>query len=134
MNKVVASDSLPIDAVRLPEEEVEQHPMQHFPHAGLLPIAQAPPAGAPASAAHFLEAHLPRDAALEDEDDAGQGGGPIFDPWPTACGLWRFGRQQRFYDLPQLVGDKFFAHADERTIHSRAGLATYSYCRGSTSR
>jgi hypothetical protein len=38
------------------------------------------------------------------------------------------------YDLPQLVGDKFFAHADERTIHSRAGLARYSYCRGSTSR
>lgn len=78
--------------------------------------------------------HLPGYAALEDEDDAGQGGGPIFDPWPTACGLWRFGRQQRFYDLPQLVGGKFFAHADERTIHSRAGLARYSYCRGSTSR
>ena len=39
MSKVVASDSLPIDAVRLPEEEVEQRPMQHFPHAGLLPNA-----------------------------------------------------------------------------------------------
>ena len=39
MSKVVASDSLPIDAVRLPEEELEQHPMQHFPHVGPLPIA-----------------------------------------------------------------------------------------------
>src|SRR5829696_6218746 len=114
-------------------EAVQEHPVQLFPHPGLLPVAQASTAGTAGATAHLLGEHLPGDAALEDEDDASQGG-PIFDPWPTASGLWRFGRQQRFYELPQLVGDKFFAHADERTIHSRAGLARYFYCRGSTSR
>ena len=47
--------------------------MEAVPDLGGLPVAQAAPTGDAGSAAHFLGQHLPRNAALEDEDDAGQG-------------------------------------------------------------
>ncbi len=28
-------------------QALQEHPMQHFPHAGLLPVTQSPPAGHP---------------------------------------------------------------------------------------
>src|SRR5215212_6707390 len=39
----VQSSSLPVDPVGL-SEPVQEHPMQLFPHARLLPVAQTPPA------------------------------------------------------------------------------------------
>jgi len=53
---------------------VEQHVMETIPHAGALPIPQAPPAGHATAAAQFLRQQFPGDAALQHEEDAGQGG------------------------------------------------------------
>src|SRR4051812_21095100 len=61
----------PVDQPGL-AEPVEQRVVERLPDAGLLPIAQPAPAARPAAAAHLLREHLPRDAALEDEEDAGQ--------------------------------------------------------------
>jgi len=50
----------------------EQHLRQRVPDARLLPGPQASPATHTRAAAHFLRQHLPRDAALQDKQDAGQ--------------------------------------------------------------
>jgi hypothetical protein len=39
-------------------QPIQEHPVQLAPHARLLPVAQAPPAGAPGTAAHLLGQHL----------------------------------------------------------------------------
>jgi len=61
----------PIDPVGRAQAS-QQHLMQPVPDTGLLPGTQAPPATHARAAAHFLGQHLPRDAALQDEQDAGQ--------------------------------------------------------------
>src|SRR5690242_17187617 len=61
----------PVDQAGLPEP-VEQGVVERLPDAGLLPVAQPAPAAHPAAAAHLLREHLPGNAALEDEEDAGQ--------------------------------------------------------------
>src|SRR5215218_2290280 len=97
----VQRSPLPVDPVGLPEP-VQERLMQLFPHARLLPVAQAPPAGRSRSAAHLLGEHLPGYAALEDENDAGKSRA-VVDAGPAAIGFGRLFGQQRFYDLPKLV-------------------------------
>ena len=65
-----------IDLVRLPQP-IEQHPMELAPDACLLPVAQPSPTGHSAATAHLQRQQLPRNAALQDEDDAGQGGADL---------------------------------------------------------
>lgn len=69
---------------------------EFLPDAASVPVSQATPAGNPGPAAHLLGQHVPREAAFEDEYDAGQAG-PITD-WrtPSLTGLGLVTRQQRF--------------------------------------
>lgn len=88
--------------------------LELLPHAGFGPVAQSAPAGHARAAPHLLQQHLlwqhfPGDAAAEHEDDAGQAGS-IRDAGPAALGLRPLRREKRFYDLPQLVGYKWFRH------------------------
>src|SRR4029450_4550217 len=76
----------------------------------LLPGAQPPPAGHAGAAAHLLRQHLPRDAALEHEEDAGQRG-PGVDRGATAPRAWRRGRKQGAEKGPEGVGNEGCCHA-----------------------
>jgi hypothetical protein len=78
--------------------------MQPFPHARRLPIPQPAPARHSTATAQFLGQHLPGDATLEDEEDAGEGGA-IRDAVPPALGLGPLGRQERRNQCPQRVTD-----------------------------
>ena len=91
--------------------------MEPGPDAGLVPIAQAAPAGHPRAATQFLGQHLPGDATLQHEDDAGQGRA-IRHAGSAALGLGRLGRQQRGDDRPQVVADKGFGHPPRLPCHS----------------
>ena len=62
----------PVDLVGAPEP-VEQDLVDLVPGAVGLPVAQPPPAGHAAAAAHLAGQVLPGDAGLEHEEDAGQG-------------------------------------------------------------
>ena len=88
---------------------VQEGSVQALPDAGLVPLPQAAPAGHTRAAAHLLREHLPRDARLEHEQDAGKRG-PVVDARSTAPGLGRFLGQERFYDRPQFVVHEWFRH------------------------
>ncbi len=79
--------------------------VQPLPDAGVLPVAQAAPAGDAAAAAQLLRQQPPRAAGAQDEDDAAQGG-TVGDAGAAALGLGRFLRQQRLDGFPEIVGDK----------------------------
>ena len=79
--------------------------MEPFPDAGLLPVTQAPPTGRAAPAAEFRGQHLPGNPALEDEDDAGQGGA-VGDTGSSPLGFGWLLRQERLDGLPEVVGDQ----------------------------
>jgi hypothetical protein len=110
----VEARASPVDLARLPEA-IEEHAVQPPPHPGLLPVAQPPPAGGARPAAHLLGEHLPGDARLEHEDDAGQGG-PVGPPRPAALGPERLLGKQRLDGLPQLFAHQFLRHAGERSM------------------
>src|SRR6476660_547980 len=63
--------SRPINLI-VSSEPIQQREVNEIPHARALPIAQAAPTRHPRSAPEFLREHLPRDAAAEDEQNAGQ--------------------------------------------------------------
>lgn len=81
--------------------------MQLLPDPGLLPVAQPAPAGRTAAAVQLRRQHLPRDAGLEDEDDAGEGG-TSGHAGAAALGLGRFLWQERLDGLAEVVGDEGF--------------------------
>src|SRR5829696_8514694 len=83
--------------------------VQTLPHPRLLPLAQSSPAGDAGAATHLLGEHLPRDATLQDEDDAGECRAVVHSR-STAFGFGRFVGQQRFYGVPQFVGYEFLSH------------------------
>ncbi|KWV13441.1 hypothetical protein ATB53_04360 [Xanthomonas translucens] len=56
-----------------PAQFGQQDMMQTMPHAGGLPVAQTPPAGHAAAIAQFQRQIFPRDAGLQDVDDAFEG-------------------------------------------------------------
>lgn len=88
--------------------------MEPFPDPGRLPVAQPSPARHPGAAAHLLRQHLPRDAALEHKQDAGQRR-PVRDRWPAAFRLWPLRRQQRFDQGPQFIGYERLGHAAQNS-------------------
>ena len=51
---------------------MQESEVQQVPDAFVLPIAQASPTGHPRSAAQFPWQHLPRNAAAQHEEDAGE--------------------------------------------------------------
>ena len=63
--------SRPINLI-ISSEPIQQREVHEIPHARSLPIAQAAPTRHPRTALEFLRQHLPRDAAAEDEQNAGQ--------------------------------------------------------------
>ena len=63
--------SRPINLI-LSSEPIQQREVNEIPRARSLPIAQAAPTRHPRTALEFLREHLPRDAAAEDEQNAGQ--------------------------------------------------------------
>src|SRR3712207_4176493 len=100
---------LPVDLVGL-AQPIQQDSMQLFPHACLVPFLETTPAGHARAASHLLGQHLPRDAALQDEQYAGEGRPPVVDARPAALGLgWLF-REQRLDHFPQLIGNEFLSH------------------------
>jgi hypothetical protein len=84
--------------------------MQPVPDPSRLPVAQPPPARHPRPAAHLLGEHLPRDAALQHKQDAGQRR-PVWDRWSTAFRLRPLRRQQWFDQGPQFIGYERLGHA-----------------------
>ncbi len=79
--------------------------MQLLPDAGLLPVAQPPPAGRPAAAAELGGQHPPGAAGPQDEDDAGQRDA-VRHAGSAALGLGRLYGKEGFDRLPEVVGDQ----------------------------
>ena len=57
--------------------------MNQIPDAGLLPITQPSPAAHPGAAAQFYREHPPRNAAAENEHNAGEAGAVRYRSHPT---------------------------------------------------
>ncbi len=75
------------------------------PDAGLVPVAEPAPARHPGAAVHLVGEHLPRDAGAEYEEDAGERG-PVRNAWTPTARLGRLGRNERFDDVPEVVGQQ----------------------------
>src|SRR5205085_413530 len=100
---------VPVDALLLPDP-LEQRVQELLPDAPALPVPQPAPARHTGATAHFLRQHLPRDAAVQDEDNPGQAG-PVIHGWSAAlAGLGAMARQEGLDDLPQFVGYKRASH------------------------
>ena len=90
-----------VSGVQLGQEDL----VELLPDPGGLPVAKPSPAGHAAAAAHLQRQVLPRDASLEDEEDAGQrlaiveglATGESEPPWLG----WR---QQRLDPFPEFIG------------------------------
>ena len=87
--------------------------MNEIPHARSLPIAQAAPTRHPRTALEFLREHLPRDAAAEDEQNAGETRA-IKDARPSAFRPRRWSWQERFNKIPQRIGKQCRGHTRSR--------------------
>ena len=88
-------------------QALEQDLDESEPDAGLLPGLESAPAGHAAAAAHLDGEVLPRDAGLEDEEDADEGlavAHGFAAGEAEAAGLG--GRQQGLQDLPEFIGDQ----------------------------
>jgi hypothetical protein len=83
--------------------------MEPVPDADVLPVAQAPPAGHTAAAAHFLREVLPGNTGFEHKENPREGGA-VWDARPSAFGLGRLGREQRGDLVPEPVGEKRSCH------------------------
>lgn len=100
--------TLPIDPPGVPEA-VEQGLVQLVPDPGRLPVAQAAPPGDAGAAAHFPGQHLPWDATLEDENDAGQRR-PVWNTGSATRGAGWFGGKERLDNYPPFVGHEWLLH------------------------
>jgi hypothetical protein len=88
--------------------------MELLPDAGLLPVAQPPPAGHAAAAAQLLgRQQPPGHAGPQHVDDPAQHR-PVPDPGPATLGMGPLGRQQRLDGRPDLVGDELLGHGEGR--------------------
>src|SRR5690606_5132811 len=108
--RAVERRAAPVDPVGQ-AQAVEDLVVDPVPHARLVPVTQAPPAGHAGSAPHLLGQVLPGDAGAEDEENTSKDLS-VRDSGPPTLGLRGLGRQERFDDRPQLVGYKSFFHTD----------------------
>src|SRR5436853_4894658 len=104
--------SRPIDLI-VSSEPIQQREVNEIPHARSLPIAQAAPARHPRPAPEFLREHLPRDAAAEDEQNAGETRA-IGDARPSAFRPTWWSWQERFDKIPQRIGKQRRSHTRPR--------------------
>jgi hypothetical protein len=65
------SDTRPINLV-VAREPIEEREVNQIPQTRQLPVAQASPARHPSTATQSVWKHLPRDAAAEDKENAGE--------------------------------------------------------------
>ena len=105
----VQRGAAPADLPR-PVQALQQHPVQGRPDARRLPVAQPAPARHPRAAARLGRQHLPRDAAPQHGDDAGQRR-PVRDRRPAALRLRARGRQQRRDRRPEIIRNEGTGHA-----------------------
>src|SRR5690606_8610148 len=108
--RAVERRAAPVDPVGQ-AQAIEDLVVDPVPHARLVPVTQAPPAGHAGSAPHLLGQVLPGDAGAEDEENTSKDLS-VRDSGPPTLGLRGLGRQERFDDRPQLVGYKSFFHTD----------------------
>src|SRR3954447_17058287 len=99
----------PVDQPGL-AEPVERRVVDPRPAAALLPVPEPSPAGHAGAAAHLLREHLPGDAALQHEQDAGQSGA-VLDRRAAALRTWRARREERSEQGPEGVGNQGCSHA-----------------------
>ena len=104
--------SRPINLI-LSSEPIQPREVNEIPHAGSLPIAQAAPTRHPRTALEFLREHLPRDAAAEDEQNAGETRA-IRNTRPSAFRPTWWSGQERFDKIPQRAGKQRRSHARQR--------------------
>src|SRR3954447_6164591 len=101
---------IPVDPIRL--VQLGQEPLvELLPDPGLVPVAEPPPAGHAATAAHLLGEVLPVDAGLQDEEDAGQRLAVVdrlaAGEAAAARLVWR---EQGLDPFPEGIGDEGFGH------------------------
>ena len=90
-------------------QQIEQLVVKGLPKARLLPVPQPPPAGHAGAAAHLLWKHLPRDAGLQDEEDAGECGAIIERRTAAFRTRWSW-REQRSKEGPQTIRNQTSCH------------------------
>lgn len=89
--------------------------MDQIPHLRLLPVAQETPARHPRPGPEFLREHVPRNAAAEDEDDAGETCTVRNARPPSLWPSWRY-RQKRFDEIPQCIWKQRDGHTRSRYL------------------
>lgn len=100
----------PVDPVGVVEVG-QEHLVEGEPDPGLLPVAESPPAGHAAAAAHLDGEVLPGDAGLENEEDAGEHLAVVDRFAAGAAKATRLGgRQQRFDEFPQSIRKQWLGH------------------------
>src|SRR3954470_18163486 len=123
---------IPVDPIRL--VQLGQEPLvELLPDPGLVPVAEPPPAGHAATAAHLLGEILPVDAGLQDEEDAGQRLAVVdrlaAGEAAAARLVWR---EQGLQPLPERVGDEGFGHGRSPGVltpwRSRTARREPSFC------
>jgi hypothetical protein len=103
-------------------EPIQQREVNEIPHARSLPIAQAAPTRHPRPAPEFLREHLPRDAAAEDEQNAGETRA-IGDARPSAFRPTWWSWQERFDKIPQRIWKQRGGHACSRYLADEAQVS-----------
>src|SRR4051812_29827614 len=106
---------IPVDPIRL--VQLGQEPLvELLPDPGLVPVAEPPPAGHAATAAHLPGEILPVDAGLQDEQDAGQRLAVVdrlaAGEAAAARLVWR---EQRLQPLPERAANPHFVSASNRS-------------------
>ena len=104
--------SRPINLI-VSSEPIQQREVNEIPHARSLPIAQAAPTRHPRPAPEFLREHLSRDAAAEDEQNAGETRA-IRGARPSAFRPTWWSWQERFDKIPQRIGKQRRSHTRPR--------------------
>jgi len=119
----VDDDAVEVDRV-LASKLVQEQSVQRVPHAGVAPLLHAVPEGH-ATAPHLLREIFPRDAGLEDEQDARQTDA-VGRARLAPLGAGRVYGKNRLNQCPQFVGHQQLAHrvlrdGDARYFAQRPG-------------
>ena len=117
--------SRPINLI-VSSEPIQQREVNEIPHARSLPIAQAAPTRHPRPAPEFLREHLPRDAAAEDEQYAGETRS-IGDARPSAFRPRWWSWQERFDKIPQRIGKQRRSHTRPRYFADEDHVRQFCY-------
>ena len=115
--------SRPINLI-VSSEPIQQREMNEIPHARSLPIAQAAPTRHPRPAPEFLREHLPRNAAAEDKQNAGETRA-IGDARPSAFRPTWWSWQERFDKIPQRIGKQRSSHTRSRYFADEDGFGGF---------